>query len=106
MYGPALGVTISLVSSPSTFGGRAASWNWTETPEAAGGGTALPSWNLLVEMPPGSAEGTGVSSSGGFTMATNFAFTRWWRICSVDSSSGLPASRQISLRLRRPSTRK
>ena len=45
-------------------------------PEAAGEGTALPSWNLLVEMAPGATAGTGVSSSGGFTMATNLAFTR------------------------------
>jgi len=82
------------------------SWNCTDTPAAAGDGTALPSWNLLVEMPLGAAAGTGVSSSGGFTMATNFAFTRWWRIWRVDISSGLPARRQISLRLRRPSTRK
>src|SRR5258708_34397376 len=107
MYGPALGETISLVSSPSALGGRVPpSWNCTDTPEAAGGGTALPSWNLLVEMPPGAAAGTGVSSSGGFTMATNLAFTRWGRIRRVDGSSGLPARRQISLGLRRPSTGK
>src|SRR5712691_2067983 len=102
MYGPALGETISLVSSPSALGGRVPpSWNCTDTPEAAGAVTALPSWNLLVEMPPAAAAGTGVSSSGGFTTATNLAFTRWCRIWSVASSSALPARRQISLKLRR-----
>src|SRR5258708_39938300 len=99
MYGPALGETISLVSSPSALGGRVPpSWNCTDTPEAAGGGTALPSWNLLVEMPPGAAAGTGVSSSGGVTMATNLAFTGWSRSRGGDGSAGLAARRQVSVR--------
>src|SRR5258708_15594079 len=106
MYGPALGETISLVSSPSALGGRVPpSWNCTDTPEAAGGGTALPSWNLLVAMPPGAAAGTGVSSSGGVPDATNFAFTKWCRNRQVDRASGVSDRPEHSLGRRPPETR-
>src|SRR5437660_9524079 len=74
-YCTALGETISFVSSLSALGARDPSWNCTDTAGAAGAGAvALPSWNLWVASGPAGPAGTGVSSSGGLTTATNFAF--------------------------------
>ena len=99
-YWTAFLVTISWVSS-CCRGARTPDWNCTVAGPPAG---SLPSpascvgWALVA--------GAGTGAIGGGSTAANFAITRRCRISSVASSSGLPASRQISLRLRRPSTRK
>ena len=55
-------------------------------------------------MMTGADDWSGASADGGTTIAKR-ARRRPCRICSVDASSTLPASRQISARLRRPSSR-
>ena len=97
-----MGVTISRVSSSGR--GRTTEANSTAT--GVDGATGLPSFSF--DVPRGSAP-TAVSAAGtgtGGATATNLASTRLCRICSVPTSSGFPTRRQMSARLRRPSTRK
>ena len=97
-YWTARGFTTSLVSS-SRRRWSTAGLNSTETFSAAALSPLSPPKNCV---PAGSAAGAGGAAPGapscrGGSTATNLACTRLWRICSVASSSGLPARRQISL---------